>query len=370
MPCGLLQDVLEDALAVGREGLLSPGEVPVVQGHELAVRPGVLHPELVELGRELVPDRPHRLQDPGLVVGPHLRIRGVGEVGEVVQDQVLEHRAHIVPHGPEEGEFWVDDPGVLLVEHDGAGVQVRVDQGLRVVHVGVLQLGDRHLQDRVRAHGLDLVVHQGVPVVLLGFLVGVGVDEVLLELAQLLVDELGLEQFLLRAGEVVVRGEVEGAGQEGGDVVREVGELLPGHHGLAHDLVGPQVFHGDGCHLLVEVVELRRQPRGVAVVFLQGLGLVAGPGLGQGPGLAQHPQVGQGLLDDHGVGWIRLVLHHEDEVEIAVPHLADGHRGVRWEEVRQGRALSNVVQDVGLVEWVEGHGKLLFLTPLSEMSGF
>ena len=51
----------------------------------------------------------------------------------------------VLTHGSAERKRGIDDPGVLFVEHDGAGVQIRMDQLLGMTPVAVFHLSDFQL---------------------------------------------------------------------------------------------------------------------------------------------------------------------------------------------------------------------------------
>ena len=52
-------------------------------------------------------------------------------LSEEVDEEVGDNGTHVEAHRPDEGELGIDNPGVFRRQHDGTGVQVAVQHGLR-----------------------------------------------------------------------------------------------------------------------------------------------------------------------------------------------------------------------------------------------
>ena len=220
-----------------------------------------------------------------------------------------------------------------------------MDESLRVGHVALFHLGDGHLQRAVPPHSLDLGIDHRVPVVVRRLEVRMTVNEVLLQPGQLGIDELLLHLFFLSAREVQVRGEEEGIGQKGGDVIHEQGETLASHQRLAHHLHVAQEAHDHQRHVVVVIVNVGRQARRHPVVQHQSLGLEDHAVPRQRPRFTGVAQVWKSLFDHAALRRIVDILDDEHLVEVAVPHFGSRETRVQVEDVRHRRAPLQIIDD-------------------------
>ncbi len=263
-------------------------------------------------------------------------------MGEGVQHEVLQQRPDVVGDGSEVTELGIDHAGVVSIQHDAARVQVGMDEGLRVRHVRLFHLRDLDFERGIGANGTDLLLDEGVALVLGGGHVRVRVDEVFLELVQVRVDEPRLHVLPGGAGQAEVRRAEKDGGQEGRDVLDKPGKPLAGNERLPHHLVPAEVLHDHERHLLVVVVDLGRQAGAQGVVQPQRLCLEAHPFAGQGPRFPRDAQVRKGLLDHHGPDGRAPVFHDEHLVEVAVPDLGDSEPRIEPQPFRDGGPCAKV----------------------------
>ena len=280
---------------------------------------------LVVVGTHLLHGQIHHVHDDALNPGAELLVAG-GVAVAPGKDHVGDDVADVVAHGAIEAELRVEDHGGVLIDEDGAGVQVAMDQALGTGHEVHLQLGHLAVELFVVIELLlDEVSHRREHVVAaLLVVVGLGVHQTLGDVAQLGGDELALQRLLL----LVVHHHVGGAHQhlshEGGDLIGELGEDLMLQHGGTHDLVIAQILHAAGAHDGVIEVDLGHIAGSQLALEDQNLGLDA-VAVGVQLHVLGNTGDGAGLLDDDAVAL--AVLDFEDVVQVAVTNLLAGHGG-------------------------------------------
>ena len=100
---GVLQQAGNVTAAEFGKSRVAAGEVPVLGRGQFALI--IVAPQVVELLRKLLPDFAHEREQVALVLAAYISVGRVGEVGEVVEHEVLQHGADVKAHGAVEGEL-------------------------------------------------------------------------------------------------------------------------------------------------------------------------------------------------------------------------------------------------------------------------
>ena len=302
-----------------------------------AIRHAARAPQLAEPALERGPGFLDARQEPFPLRRP---VPFVAVLREVREEQVGEEGADVEPEGAVKGKLVIDDERGGFGAHDGAGVQVAVEQRRAVAREPLLERADRGLELGIgpeRSRGVVQLGRRPVVVVSLG--VRLGEDDLLGERAHVLVLAKGVPRLAqLLAPDRERGGSEQGGGQVLADVSRERGVHGARDDAAAEDDVrGLEVPHDDDGHGGVVEVHLGDVLRAVPVRDHERLGLVPHALLRERPGLADHADKGKALLDDDRAP--RSVADDVDKVDVAVANLLGGPGAAALRAAQRARRL-------------------------------
>ena len=323
LDAGKAQHVDPDIVQHAVERLLGPERVAAILEQATVVEhAGALGaPEMGKLGAEHRPG----LDDDTEQIGAHLAavaVLLVASLRKVGHPEIGKQHADIEGHRRIEGELRIDDPRLRVGDHDRAGMQVAMHQRLGVGGEHMLQLLRFDLEVAVGAQFGDdgVELRRGVPVHR-RFVIGVGEDEVLGDVAELGIVGKQRQILLARAGlHVEIGAAKERARHEAAEVAGDVRQLPALDQRTAQDDMRRQVLHDDERLGFVEVVDLRHQAGRARLLPGKRMVLEEGALERQRPALADQPHIGQRLLDDRSA---LVALDDEDQIEIAVADFTD-----------------------------------------------
>ena len=184
------------------------------------------------------------------------------------KEKICDHISYVIPHWAEECELRIENKGMLLIDEYRSGVQIAVDQRLRLVHETEFEPGDgcfqgvvpvnlllHKLSDRRENVIASVVIEHRFPE-----------DQILGDVAELRIGKLPYERFPFLMVHDDIRGHQKSIYKKCTDLVRKlridlvVNESGP-HHGVSH-----HVLHDHGAHHAVIQINLWHKPRAKRVL--------------------------------------------------------------------------------------------------------
>ena len=314
-----------------------PGSAGVVAGRIGVVGACLARPVRAELRVEALPENHHLIEDRLPVGRGRVRRCGMSGLGEPGHHQIGDEGTQVETDRPQHRELAVDDARVVLGHHHRSGVQVAMNQCLRVGQVVRAVAGDRRAQRQVVAQRRRPVVEpRHGPAVAWRF--GVGIDEDQIDRDALQCD-IACEQSLVFALALERIGEIGGVKPDGRHVIghrrRGMRIVAAANQARAQHDVGLQPLHHDQVQLGIEVQPARRQRTDdrfdAAHVGVFEIGTFDR----QRPARPGHAQPRQRLLDTDAAA---RPFHQVDRIDVAIGDIAHLPRaGVAAEQLREVR---------------------------------